>query len=84
MASGALRTLRAHGRRVPADVAVVGYDDLEPAAWADPPLTTVRQDVEGMGRMMAGLLLRRLGLTPGTSPPGPVVTPAGLIVRDST
>ncbi|WP_234442335.1 LacI family DNA-binding transcriptional regulator [Streptomyces sp. NRRL S-1448] len=60
MANGALRTLRARGRRVPDDVAVVGYDDLEPAAWADPPLTTVRQDVEEMGRLMARLLLRLL------------------------
>ncbi len=61
MANGALRTLRARGRRVPDEVAIVGYDDLEPAAWADPPLTTVRQDVEEMGRVMARLLLRRLG-----------------------
>jgi DNA-binding LacI/PurR family transcriptional regulator len=87
MASGALRTLRARGRRVPEDVAVVGYDDLEPAAWADPPLTTVRQDVEGMGEMMARLLLRRIGLAEEASdaaPPAPVVTPATLVVRESS
>ncbi|MGW7352060.1 LacI family DNA-binding transcriptional regulator [Streptomyces sp. NPDC054784] len=88
MASGAIRTLRAYGRGVPDDVAVVGYDDLEPAAWADPPLTTVRQDVEGMGRMMAELLMRRLGLGPEpTAPEGvptSVVTPARLIVRASS
>lgn len=88
MASGALRTLRAYGRRVPEDVAVVGYDDLEPAAWADPPLTTVRQDVEGMGRIMARLLLGRLGpdadTAPEGPPPAPVVTEARLIVRASS
>ncbi|RAJ59840.1 DNA-binding LacI/PurR family transcriptional regulator [Streptomyces sp. Amel2xB2] len=87
MASGALRTLRARGLRVPADVAVVGYDDLEPAAWADPPLTTVRQDVEDMGTMMAELLLRRIGLTDETAktaPLAPVVTPATLVVRESS
>ncbi|WP_314173058.1 LacI family DNA-binding transcriptional regulator [Streptomyces winkii] len=87
MASGALRTLRARGRRVPEDVAVVGYDDLEPAAWAEPPLTTVRQDVEGMGGMMAKLLLRRIGLADETAeaaPPAPVITPATLVVRDSS
>jgi DNA-binding LacI/PurR family transcriptional regulator len=87
MASGALRTLRTRGRRVPEDVAVVGYDDLEPAAWAEPPLTTVRQDVEGMGGMMAELLLRRIGLTEErgeAAPPAPVVTPATLVVRDSS
>lgn len=92
MASGALRTLRAYGRRVPEDVAVAGYDDLEPAAWSDPALTTVRQDVEGMGHIMARLLLRRLGLArgPGSdveavrAAPAPVVTPAQLVVRAST
>ncbi|WP_237318581.1 LacI family DNA-binding transcriptional regulator [Streptomyces sp. JJ36] len=86
MASGALRALRAYGRRVPEDVAVVGYDDLEPAGWSDPPLTTVRQDVEGMGRMMAALLMRRLGAGgagDGTAP-APVVTPAQLVVRASS
>ncbi|TDC24381.1 LacI family transcriptional regulator [Streptomyces sp. 8K308] len=81
MASGALRTLRARGLRVPEDVAVVGYDDLEPAAWSDPPLTTVRQDVRHMGELMAELLLRRLGLAEG--PLAPVVTPARLVVRAS-
>ncbi|EST39246.1 hypothetical protein N566_03030 [Streptomycetaceae bacterium MP113-05] len=84
MASGALRALRATGRRVPHDVAVVGYDDLEPAAWADPPLTTVRQDVEGMGRMMAELLLRRLDPSRSGPSPAPVVTPARLVVRASS
>ncbi|GAB2916660.1 LacI family DNA-binding transcriptional regulator [Streptomyces mayteni] len=85
MASGALRTLRAHGLRVPADVAVVGYDDLGPAAWSDPPLTTVRQDVRHMGELMAELLLGRLGLTDGPQAPlAPVITPARLVVRDSS
>ncbi|MFJ4466275.1 LacI family DNA-binding transcriptional regulator [Streptomyces sp. NPDC089424] len=61
MASGALRVLREAGRRVPDDVAVVGFDDMLPLAeQTDPPLTTVRQDIEGMGRLMARLLLRRL------------------------
>ncbi|MFD5397897.1 LacI family DNA-binding transcriptional regulator [Streptomyces sp. NPDC127097] len=87
MASGALRTLRARGRRVPEEVAVVGYDDLEPAAWADPPLTTVRQDVEEMGRLMARLLLRLLD--PGKAAEAdavalaPVITEARLVVRES-
>lgn len=87
MASGALRALRAHGRRVPQDVSVVGYDDLEPAAWADPPLTTVHQDVEEMGRLMATLLLHRLGTAaaaPSDSPLSPIVTPARLVVRASS
>lgn len=58
-AAGALRVLRESGRRVPQDVAVVGFDDMLPLAeQADPPLTTVRQDIEEMGRLMAAMLLR--------------------------
>jgi DNA-binding LacI/PurR family transcriptional regulator len=61
MASGALRLLRQRGLRVPEDVAVVGFDDIVSVAeWTDPPLTTIRQDIEEMGRMMARLLLRRI------------------------
>ncbi|MEV7995593.1 LacI family DNA-binding transcriptional regulator [Streptomyces sp. NPDC086077] len=61
MASGALRVLREAGRRVPEDVALVGFDDMLPIAeQTDPPLTTVRQDIEEMGRLMARLLLGRL------------------------
>ncbi|MZE78768.1 LacI family DNA-binding transcriptional regulator [Streptomyces xinghaiensis] len=84
MATGALRALRARGLRVPEDVAIVGYDDMEPASWSDPPLTTVRQEVEEMGRLMAGLLLRRLGVAPPDEGLAPVITQARLIVRAST
>ncbi|RBM04790.1 LacI family DNA-binding transcriptional regulator [Streptomyces sp. PT12] len=81
MATGVLRTLRARGLRVPDDVAVVGYDDLEPAAWSEPALTTVRQDVAGMGEIMARLLLRRLDRPEERLEP--VITPAELVVRGS-
>jgi DNA-binding LacI/PurR family transcriptional regulator len=77
MASGALRTLRERGRSVPGDVAVVGYDDSEPAAWAQPALTTVRQDVEGMGRIMARLLVRRLAVSAATGTGAGASTGAG-------
>lgn len=57
MAAGALRALRRAGRRVPDDVAVVGFDDLDLATTTEPPLTTVRQPTAEMGRQMARLVL---------------------------
>ena len=78
MAAGALRVLREHGRRVPDDVAVVGFDDMLPIAeQTDPPLTTVRQDIEEMGRLMA----RRL-LNDGAEPDG-LILPTMLVRRAS-
>ncbi|MFK4145005.1 LacI family DNA-binding transcriptional regulator [Streptomyces sp. NPDC004065] len=87
-ASGALRVLRERGLRVPEDVAVVGFDDMLPVAeQTEPPLTTVRQDIEEMGRLMARLLLRGLDRHPaadGTgAAPHSVVLPTTLIRRAS-
>jgi DNA-binding LacI/PurR family transcriptional regulator len=64
IAAGALRALRAAGRRVPQDVALVGFDDAPVAAQTDPPLTTVHQPVEEMGRRMAELLIGRISGEP--------------------
>jgi DNA-binding LacI/PurR family transcriptional regulator len=60
MAVGALIALRAQGRRVPDDVAVVGFDDAPLAAASEPPLTTVRQPVEAMSRALVDLLAARI------------------------
>jgi LacI family transcriptional regulator len=57
VAFGALRALREAGRRVPDDVAVVGYDDLPLAPFAEPPLTTVRTDPIRHGREAMEMLL---------------------------
>ncbi|WP_249227797.1 LacI family DNA-binding transcriptional regulator [Kutzneria sp. CA-103260] len=57
MAVGVLRALRRAGRRVPDDVAVVGFDDLPIGRRTDPPLTTVRQPIEEMGARMTRDLL---------------------------
>jgi LacI family repressor for deo operon, udp, cdd, tsx, nupC, and nupG len=58
MAIGFMRTLRAAGLVVPRDVSVVGFDGIEFADYCEPPLTTVRQPREAMGRAAAELLLR--------------------------
>jgi DNA-binding LacI/PurR family transcriptional regulator len=60
MAAGALAVLRAAGRRVPDDVAVIGFDDFQLARHTDPPLTTVRQPLEEIGRTMVRLLLEEM------------------------
>jgi DNA-binding LacI/PurR family transcriptional regulator len=80
MAYGALRTLRAAGRRVPEDVAVVGFDDIELARYTEPPLTTVRQPIVRLGRALARQLLR---LAAGETIEPAVVLPTSLVVRDS-
>lgn len=84
MALGALDALRATGRRVPDDVAVVGFDDSELARSADPPLTTVRQPIEQLGAEMARLLVDRLGTTADRAGPWPgLVLHTELVVRRS-
>jgi DNA-binding LacI/PurR family transcriptional regulator len=60
MAAGALETLRRHDRRIPQDVAVVGFDDSTIATSTVPALSSVRQPIEEMGREMARLLVASL------------------------
>ena len=80
MALGALRALRAAGRGVPDDVAVVGFDDVPLAEHASPPLTTVRQPVADLARTMVALLAERLG---GDASGTEVLLPTELVVRAS-
>jgi LacI family transcriptional regulator, galactose operon repressor len=56
LALGAIATLRAHGRRVPDDVSVVGFDDIPVASVFDPPLTTMRQPMREVGELAARLI----------------------------
>lgn len=60
MALGALRALHESGRRVPEDVSVVGFDDIPEAAYFTPPLTTVRQPFDEVGRRSHELLLDQI------------------------
>lgn len=81
MAEGACRVLLEQGRRVPEDVAVVGFDDSPAATACQPPLTTVRQPVEDMAAEMARLLRQRIE-APGTPATSAVFDPE-LVVRES-
>ncbi len=81
MATGALRVIYDQGRRVPDDIAVVGYDDSVLARTAIPPLTTVRQPAEDMGRRMAELLLEQLAGAPPQV--AGEILPTELVVRAS-
>jgi LacI family transcriptional regulator len=60
MAIGAMQTARARGVRVPEDLSIVGFDDLEEAAIVTPALTTIRQPLAEMGRIAVSLLMRLL------------------------
>ncbi|MFI7072232.1 LacI family DNA-binding transcriptional regulator [Micromonospora sediminicola] len=80
MAHAALRTLREAGRRVPEDVGVIGFDDIETAAYTEPPLTTVRQPIVELGRSMTRQLLR---IAAGEAVEQALVLPTELVLRDS-
>jgi DNA-binding LacI/PurR family transcriptional regulator len=79
MAIAAMDVIREMGRRVPEEVAVVGYDDLSIAEHSNPPLTTVRQNIPLAGRMLAQNLIEHIQTGIVTN----VSTPVQLIVRRS-
>jgi DNA-binding LacI/PurR family transcriptional regulator len=80
MATAVLRVLGQSGRRVPDDVAVVGYDDSVLATTTVPRLTTVRQPVEDLGRRLAEIVLAKISGEPHTSPE---IFPTQLVIRES-
>ncbi|ARQ68634.1 LacI family DNA-binding transcriptional regulator [Streptomyces marincola] len=82
MAIGARRALRELGRGVPDDVALVGFDDSALARHLDPPLTSVRQPIEGMGRAMTRALLAEI--SDGGSDRPRLVLPTELVRRSSS
>jgi DNA-binding LacI/PurR family transcriptional regulator len=60
LALGAIRAARRAGLSVPADVSIVGYDDSAFMSCTDPPLTTVRQPIEAIGRAAVGILVGQI------------------------
>jgi DNA-binding LacI/PurR family transcriptional regulator len=82
MALGAVAALRAARRAIPADVAVIGFDDSPLVATTEPNLSSVRQPIEEMGREMARLLVHEIR-SPG-GPPRRVILDTQLVVRGSS
>lgn len=81
-ALGVLSAIRDAGLRVPDDLSIVGFDDIPLAAQVHPPLTTVRQPMQQMGRSAVNTLL---ALIVGLEAPSPLITlPTELVVRNST
>jgi LacI family transcriptional regulator len=81
-AIGAMKAIRDHGLKVPEDISVVGFDDIEGASFYTPSLTTIRQPLRQMGEVAAHTLLKRIrGLEtiPNMSP----ILPE-LVIREST
>lgn len=81
LALGTLRACAELGRRVPADCAVVGFDDIPLADWVSPSLTTVRVDKAELGSRAVDLLLDML--VASESPPPSVTVATRLMVRES-
>lgn len=80
MALGAVRVIQESGRRVPEDIAVVGYDDLPVALYSTLPITTIRQDVALAGKLLAQNLIQHIQTGVVTN----VTLPVELVVRKST
>jgi DNA-binding LacI/PurR family transcriptional regulator len=81
IAIGILRALTEQGLRVPEDVSLVGFDDIDFSQYTTPQLTTMRQDRMAMGR---GAVQRLVALIEGTEEVSPLILPTQLIVRRST
>lgn len=83
-AIGAIEALRSNRLEVPGDVSVVGFDDIESAAYQRPQLTTVRQPLKKMGMIAADALLKRIARPDELDYPREIVIEPELVVRKST
>ncbi len=82
MALGAMRALRGAGKRVPEDIAIVGFDDLPSAAITEPPLTTVRQPIQRAGIQAVETLFDII--ENGPHPPRRIIMPTELVIRETS
>lgn len=88
MAAGVMLAMHRSGRRIPHDVSIVGFDGIELTEVLWPPLTTVRQDFDTVGRHLVAALLAQIPGAPGSGedavPPRHQVLPVSLLEREST
>jgi DNA-binding LacI/PurR family transcriptional regulator len=82
-AIGAIRALREAGRRIPEDVSVIGFDDIQSAAFQNPSLTTIRQPLREMGMSAAETLLKRIACVPKGDYPRSIIVEPELVIRAS-
>lgn len=80
MALGAMSVIKDRGLRIPEDISIVGFDDTLVSQTSRPPLTTIRQDIAGLGEAAAELMIAQLA---GTNPK-PRLLPTELVVRETT
>ncbi|GAA5044849.1 DNA-binding LacI/PurR family transcriptional regulator [Thermocatellispora tengchongensis] len=82
MALGVMRAFIQAGRRIPEDVSIAGFDDLDESAYFSPPLTTVRQDFDVLAERIVSLMLDQI--RGGTAPSATAPIAPHLIIREST
>ncbi len=83
-AIGAIRGLREAGLRVPEDISVVGFDDVQSAAFQNPGLTTVRQPLHAMGLLAAKAIIRQAGSPMAMPATETIIVEPELVVRETT
>jgi len=84
LAIGMLQRLQARGIRVPADMSIIGSDDIFGADFCNPPLTTISSPIEQAGRVAVSMLLAQLNPLSGSASRQLAVMPTHLTIRDST
>jgi LacI family transcriptional regulator, galactose operon repressor len=82
MAFGVMEAARERGKKIPDDISIIGFDDIKQAAHVHPPLTTIRQPLEEMGRRAARMLLEIIENPERLAEK--IELPTELVVREST
>ncbi|OAT80165.1 LacI family transcriptional regulator [Bacillus sp. MKU004] len=81
MAIGAMEAIKEKGLRIPEDISIIGYDDIDMASYVTPKLTTVRQDTDKIGERAGGMLIKQMDLKKKLKTTD--IIPVELIIRES-